>query len=174
MNYFEFYGIEEKIHLDDVTLRTLFRKKSRDFHPDHHSDASPTELARVIQLSTTNNEAYKVLENFESRVKYVLEINGLLGDQQKHIMSPSFLGEMMEINEAIIECEAEGRPIPEEVRNAIAAYDTSLLKDMHDYGREHDEAEVGRVEILAQIKEIFLKRKYILRIQEKIDTFTAS
>jgi molecular chaperone HscB len=153
-------------------LRKAFRTKSRELHPDHHG---PDEQLKMIQLSAINNEAYSTLSNFESRTKYILELNGMLGDPSNHVMDLGFLAEIMDLNEEIMACEMDGKNIPQHLQDQIINMDQALIMSLNKEASAYDDSANKEIrdELLKKVKEIYLKRRYILRILEKIDTFAS-
>ena len=68
MNYFEFFGLEPKFQIDLKALKLLYYEKMKQFHPDMTVDASLSEQRETLRLSALNNEAYKVLKDYHSRL----------------------------------------------------------------------------------------------------------
>ena len=105
MNYFEFYNLPVHYNIDQKKLRRLFLKKSKEFHPDYYGMDAAEDQAAMLEKSSLNNEAYKALKDDQSRLKYILELKEMMGEQAKNNLPQSFLMEMMDINEKMMELQ---------------------------------------------------------------------
>jgi len=115
MNYFEFYEIPVSFGVDAEGLRKRFYALSKQYHPDFYTLESEEKQAEILQLSTLNNEAYKTLRDEDQRMKYVLALQGVLGEEGSNKLPPAFLMEMMELNEGLMELDFD--PDPSAVAN---------------------------------------------------------
>ena len=173
MNYFEFYGLAESFFPDEKLVKAKFYEFSRKYHPDFHATASPEKQREILELSTQNTNAYKTLSNFENRLAYILEQHGLIGESTKNELPPIFLMEVMELNEKLMELEFEFEP------EALASLQQSLTglwealenKTRPVLAQYENLPETEKPAALEQIKNYYLKRKYLLRIKETLATF---
>ncbi|NUO01667.1 MAG: hypothetical protein HUU01_13755, partial [Saprospiraceae bacterium] len=110
INYFEFFGLPVSIELDEASLKRRFYENSKKFHPDFFTLESPEKQAEILELSTFNNEAWRTLSDFDSRLKYLLELKGLFGEEGTNVLPQEFLMDMMDINEAAMELEFDFDP----------------------------------------------------------------
>ena len=101
MNYFEFYGISPKIFLDEIQLEHSFKTLSRQLHPDKYVTSSKAEQEVAIEITMLNNLAYKTLKDFNSRLKYILQMSDMISEDEKQITDSDFLMQMMDINDEI-------------------------------------------------------------------------
>jgi molecular chaperone DnaJ len=62
-DYYEVLGVERTV--DEVTLKTAFRKKAMEHHPDRNQ-GDPEAEARFKEV----NEAYSVLSDAQKRAAY--------------------------------------------------------------------------------------------------------
>lgn len=168
MNYFEFYQIPIQFGLNTGKIKRLYLLKSKATHPDYFTLASAKEQENAMHQASVNNEAYKVLSDPNLRTQHILEIKGAIQEGEKNELTPSFLMEMMDINEQLMDAAFD--PI---ARNKVEETVNRLLGDlkatenplMQAFDTSKD------VEILKKIKEIYFQRKYLLRIKEKLNTF---
>jgi molecular chaperone HscB len=173
MNYFEFYGIPESFFPDEKLVKAKFYEFSRKYHPDFHATAEAEKQREILELSTLNTNAYKTLNNFESRLAYILEQHGLTGESTKTDLPPIFLMEVMELNEKLMELEFEFDP--ESVATLQAGFSEiwqaleTKTKPVLEQYETMPEAEKAKA--LEQVKIYYLKRKYLLRIKETLSTF---
>jgi len=97
-NFFSFFGLPVSLSIDLPSLRKVFLENSRRFHPDFHTLSSDEEQEKALEMSSLNNEAFKVLSDTDARIRYVLELKGLLGaDSKEEKLPQDFLMEMMDI-----------------------------------------------------------------------------
>ncbi|MBT8218901.1 MAG: DnaJ domain-containing protein [Bacteroidia bacterium] len=169
MNYFEFYHIPVSFRVDESELKRLFYQKSRQYHPDFYTLESEEKQAEILQFSTINNKAYKVLRDFHSRMFHVLELNGLIKDEEKTELPQTFLLEMMEINEELMELQFDfDQEKKENIITQIDNYEKNNLsiiqKDLDTYQHE-----IVDIDALNRIKDYFLKHKYLLRLRDNLN-----
>ena len=173
MNYFEFYNIPEGFYPDEKLVKAKFYENSRKYHPDFHAGANAEKQREILELSTQNTNAYKILSNFESRLHYILEQHGLIGEGTKNELPPAFLLDMMDLNERLMELEFDFDA--EVVSGLQTEFDTvcgNLEAETQPLLENYAElAEDQKGEALEHIKIYYLKRKYLLRIKETLSTF---
>ena len=173
-NYFTLYHLPVTFRPDQAEIKSRFYELSRQYHPDRFAQAGGAELAEALRMAAMNNEAYKTLRNSDATMAYILKLNGLLEDEEKYPLPPAFLMEMMDINEAISDYEAA--PENEDARQMavnslneqLELWDdaTELLVQRFEQGEKEKE-------LLLQIKDQYFRKKYLLRIKERIDRFAA-
>jgi molecular chaperone HscB len=173
MNYFEWFGIPVAFHIDEGELRRVFLRKSKQFHPDFHTEASEAEQAVVLEKSSMNNEAYKALSDPDARLRHILDIGGaMLNDpQQNETLPQDFLMEMMELNEQIMELSFEPDATRyHQISEQVQAFEDQLFTDAKP-ALEQYQAQPEQRDILLTLKNFYLKKKYLLRIRENLLTF---
>ena len=168
INFFEFYQLPVRFELEAGKLKRLFLLKSRESHPDFFTLASAEEQAHATHQASINNEAYKTLKDADLRTKHILELFHVIKEEEKYQLAPSFLMEMMEINEQLM--DAAFNP---EARQKINAEVDDLLNSLEANAKPLRMAfdQTKKIENLIKLKEIYFHRKYLLRIKEKLDTF---
>ena len=172
INYFELYGLPVSFHPNQAAVKNKYYELSRLHHPDRFAQAGSAGMADALNMASINNTAYKTLRDSDATMAYILKLNGLLEDEEKYALPPAFLMEMMDINEAVSEYELDLSN--EDARNmAVNALNeqlelwddaTRLLIERFDKG-EKDKA------LLLQVKDQYFRKKYLLRIKERIDRF---
>jgi molecular chaperone HscB len=173
-NYFELYGIPATFHPGQAAVKSKYYELSRKYHPDRFAQTGGLELAEAQLMASVNNEAYKTLKSGDATMAHLLQLNGLLQHDEKYALPLTFLMEMMDINEALSDYEAEGanadalQMATNSVNEQLELWDdaTQLLVTRFDKG-DHDQA------LLLQIKDQYFRKKYLLRIKERIDRFAA-
>ncbi len=176
MNYFAFYGLPEGFLLDEAALKSKYYQLSRELHPDFHAQDTPAAQAEALRLSTLNTDAYRTLANPDSRMAYVLAQHGLLAEgSAQNQLPPDFLMEVMDLNEQLMELEME----PDPAATEKVAAEVTALADTLDAGIEpvlagYEQLPADhRPAALQQICTYYLKKRYLLRIQQQLATFAA-
>lgn len=169
-NYFELLNVPFAYALDKGLLKRNFLIKSKEAHPDFFTQDSDEAQSAALDQSAKLNDAYQILNNDERRLNYILEQRGVVLKDEKHQLSNVFLMEMMDLNEAIDELQStdsEGLArLQGEVAVAMNGNDIEIGKAIETAEQNGwNDAEK------AVLKEIFYRRKYLLRILEKLSTF---
>ncbi len=171
MNYFEFYGILVSFKVDEAALRKQFYALSKKYHPDFYTLATDEEQAEALRLSTLNNEAYKVLNDFDKRMQYILKEKEILGEEGKNEIPQDFLMEMMDINEPLMELQFD---FDEKVYNKtvqqLKEKEDTLYNSIADIIENYSD-EASDNTALEKVKSYYLKKRYLLRIAENLDKF---
>ncbi len=173
-DYFELYKLPISFTPDQAVVKSTFYELSRQYHPDHYAQVGGAELVEALRMAAINNEAYKTLKSKDATMAYILKLNGLLEDEEKYALPPAFLMEMMDINEAISEYEIT--PDNEDARQMAANAlneQLELWDDATEILVQRFEAGDKGKELLLQIKDQYFRKKYLLRIKERIDRFAA-
>jgi molecular chaperone HscB len=171
MNYFEFFGIPVSFLPDEADLKKRFLQNSKKYHPDFFTLDSVEKQSEILELSTLNNQAYRTLSDFDLRMKYILELKEVLKEEGKNDIPQDFLMEMMEINEALMELEFEfNEKIFQEAKDKVQSIESQLLQAIRPTLAAYVENKTSSLE-LELVKDFYLKKRYILRIQENLDRF---
>ncbi|MCY1522822.1 Co-chaperone protein HscB [compost metagenome] len=167
MNYFEFYELPVSFHPDERLIKDKFYALSKKFHPDFYVNEDQEKQDEVLNLSTLNNKAFQVLSDPQKRLHYVLELEGELKEGESYILPQDFLMDMMEINEAIMEQSfSPDVSAIEALKLQVAELEVVLDKDLQILTSTFDQAESGQAQLLKEIKDIYYRKKYLLRIKE--------
>jgi molecular chaperone HscB len=129
MNYFEVFGLERRLTIDDAALQRRFYALSRETHPDFHQAAPPEEQTRVLERSALLNAAYRALRDPIARADYLVRLeegqDTREGAADRPTAPPGLLQEMFEIQEAL--AEARGGALDDDTRAGLAAQRQALL-----------------------------------------------
>src|SRR6187200_25107 len=110
MNYFEIFGIPVQLKVDKTELPKKFFELSRKFHPDFYANTTPSEQNKALEITANLNKAFKTFQNPDETIKYVLQLKGLLEEEEKYQLPPDFLMEVLEINEKLMDAKMEDDP----------------------------------------------------------------
>lgn len=164
MTYFELFGIPVQLNPDTRALRSRFFELSRALHPDFYAQASAAEQEAALERSALLNKAWKTFQQTEDTVKYVLQLKGLLEEEEKYPLAPDFLMEVMDINEALMD--------PEEAD--LAALNQQLTQLQHEIYAPVQQVVEGYQEgitsekELLQVKDWYYRKKYLDRISRQL------
>ena len=169
MNYFQFYNIPITFKVDEAALRTKFYALSKKYHPDFFTLATDEEQAEALRLSTLNNEAYKVLNDFDKRMKYILQEKEVLGEEGKNEIPQDFLMEMMDINEPLMELQFDfDEKIYNEISQQLKEKEDSLYNSIADIIENYAD-NTATPDSLEKVKSYYLKKRYLIRIRENLE-----
>ncbi len=170
VNYFDFFELKEAFFLDEKLLQMQFYSFSKKYHPDFHAMKSAEEQAEILEKSTVNNKAFLVLKNFYTRLEYILQLHGILVDQEKHVLDPSFLMEMMEINEATMDLSFEkDEKAFSELQQRVEKILSELEQNIEESCKAYDLETSNQSIKLNNIKDLWYRRKYLLRIKDSLN-----
>lgn len=165
MNYFELFELPISLQVDKKELSNKYIELQRRFHPDFFSKSDAAEQEEMLQKSSMINRGYKLLSKADDTMKYVLELKGLLADDEKYELPPDFLMEMMEINETLAEPQDSET---EEIETKINQMQNQLYQSVQNIVENYN-AEITTNEQLLVVKDYYYKKKYLNRILERLD-----
>lgn len=165
MNYYEFFDLPVAPTVDKALLKKRFYQKSKEYHPDFYTLADAEKQAEVLELSSLNNLAYKTLGSDDQRLKYYLDLKGVLGEEGQNQVPQDFLLEIMDINEKLMELEFDDDPaLRKEASELAQALEQQLNEQVKPLLERAEQDESS----LAGLKDYYLKHRYLLRIKQKI------
>ncbi len=165
MNYFELFDIPVQLKVDKSTLPVKYFELSRKYHPDFFINAPEAEQAEALEKSALLNKAFKTFQNPDLTIKYVLQLKGLMEEEEKYELPPDFLMEVMEINEGLMDADEPGND------NALKLKIEDLQSEIYEPVKEIVESYqegVSTEKELLQVKEYYYKKKYIDRIRREL------
>jgi molecular chaperone HscB len=164
MNFFELYNISQTLQPDTKEIKQKFFELSRKYHPDFYTQATEDEQADALEISSQVNKAFKVFQKQDDIIKYVLQLKGLLEEEEKYQLPPVFLMEVMELNEQLMEAKLEEAPlIMDEIRSSIGQLQAEIYAPVKNIIEDYKEG-ITTDEELLQVKEYYFKKKYLNRI----------
>ncbi|PIO48279.1 MAG: hypothetical protein CMR00_05855 [[Chlorobium] sp. 445] len=101
-NYFELFGLPEKLNLDMQDLQKKFYALSRAVHPDFHQTALDAQKSLSLEASSKLNQAFLTLKDREKRLNYVLtKYLGEISEAEKKQTPPDLFMRLMDIRERL-------------------------------------------------------------------------
>ena len=172
MNFFEVFGLQRRLGIDETELQRRFYELSRRYHPDFHHGASPDAQAEALDASARLNAAYRALRDPIARIEYLVRLEegreSREGAEVKPQAPPELLAEMFEIQEAL--AEARTGTLDEATRDALVHQRERLHKRQADeearlageLSRRWDAAGAGdRAAVLHAFKTSLATRAYL-------------
>lgn len=164
MNYFELFNIPVSLRPDPVLLTRRYFELSRLYHPDYHANATPEAQAEALERSAQLNRAYKIFQNQEATIRYVLMHKGLMEEEEKYQLSPDFLMEVIDLNEALMDAgPGEGQALEKQ----IAGLEEEIYAPVKPIIEGYQEGQTPEQELLA-VKEYYYRKKYLDRMKEQL------
>ncbi len=158
MNHFELFDLPVSFKTDKGKLALTYFELQKKYHPDFFAQATEHEQGQALEISSQLNKAIKILKNEDETIKYVLQLKGLLEEEEKYQLPPDFLMEMMELNEELSEDSAQ----------QINALETELYSEVQPIIDNYDDATASNTDLL-KLKEYFYKKKYLQRILDRLE-----
>ncbi|MBB2144287.1 Fe-S protein assembly co-chaperone HscB [Pedobacter sp. LMG 31464] len=170
MNYFELYELPIGFNPDQQLVKKKFYELSKKYHPDFYINESQEKQDEVLELSTLNNKAFQVLKDPQKRLHYILNLKGQLVEGENYALPQSFLLEMMEVNEALMDLEFDPDPAKlAELKTQTEQIEKELADELQSLTLAYDSAaEENQESALKAIKDIYYRNKYLYRIKESL------
>ena len=112
-DYFSFFSLPRKLHVDVAALEKSFYLLSRKLHPDRFAAKPVVEQEAALAEASTLNDAYRTLKEPIARTEYLLRLEGVeleeqsqratdaarvSGTAKKQLIPPELLEEVFELN----------------------------------------------------------------------------
>ncbi len=169
MKYFELFDIPVQLQVDKASLREKYFKLSRKFHPDYFVNNSSEDQGNALESSALLNKAFKTFSSIDETLKYVLQEKGLLQEEEKYQLSPEFLMEMMELNEAVSDANISDNPSDRiNIIGQLKETEKELYAPVQNIIENYQEGVTTEEELL-QVKDYYFRKKYINRLVNQLD-----
>lgn len=175
MKYFNLFDLQPSLTLDESKLRRSYYELSKGTHPDYFTQMGKNVQEEKLEESSLLNDAYKTLKDRDSRIRYILKEKGML-EEGKQQVPQEFLMEMMDINEALMELEMDfDEKSYERSMNDIRAFEMALDSNFENIVTLWEEAKGGVIPdaVYEELKDYYLKNRYLLRIKENLSKFAS-
>lgn len=158
MNYFELFDIPVAFTVNPAEINRTYVKLQKQYHPDFFGQASEDAQEKAMEMSSLINQAWKTFQSEDATIKYVLQLHGMLEEEEKFALPPAFLMEVMELNEMRMD-GADAASIKyrvEQLQEEIKAPVNALLTVTDASTLKEDEWQ--------QIKTWYYQKKYLDRL----------
>jgi molecular chaperone HscB len=166
MNYFELFEIPVQLKVDSRSLTEKFFELSRKYHPDYFVNKENKDRAEALDKSALLNKAYKTFQNPDETIKYVLQLKGLLEEEEKYELPPEFLMEVLEINEQLMDAEDDPE-LKDRLQSQVENLQSEIYEPVKEIVEQYQEAVTSEEELL-QVKSYYYKKKYLQRIRRQL------
>ena len=158
MNYFELFELPVSFKIDKSKLAKKYFELQKKYHPDFFTNGTEHEQEQALEISSQLNKALKIFKNSDETIKYVLQLKGVLEEEEKYQLPPAFLMEMMELNEDLSENSAQ----------EVQQLEEQIYKDVAPIIENYDDAS-AKSDDLQKLKEYYFKKKYLQRILDRLE-----
>ena len=165
MNYFELFEMPISLTVDKKYTQDKYFELQKKYHPDFFSNENEEEQDAVLEKSSMINKAYKLFQNENETMKYVLQLKNLHEDEEKYQLPPEFLAEMMELNESLMDVDDSSL---EEAQTKISQLEKHLYDKVQNIFEYYSEENTTGEQLL-QVKDYYYKKKYLNRILERLE-----
>lgn len=174
--YYEFFGLDRKLNVNEAELQKRFYELSKQWHPDRFSRKSAAEQAEALEATAILNDGYRTLRNPVRRAEYLLKEEGFpIGEQRSKDVPAELLEEVFELNmmlEELKQGEDSARPQLEAAKqNFVGLRDTvdqELETLFNTYDAAEPQSETAK-QALHEIRGVLNRRRYIENLLRDVD-----
>lgn len=168
MNFFEIFGLPVSYRIDESELRKRYFALSRETHPDFHTLSHPLLQESSLDRNTLVTNAYTILKDVDKRLKYILQLKGVLEEEEKFQLPSGFLMEMMDINEAIDNLMSSPNAGDRAaLENQVTQMEDDLLAQVEPAISGFDSGDHSDAN-LAAMKSYFMQKRYLWRLRQQL------
>ncbi len=175
-NFFEFFGLDRKLNVDEADLQKRFYDLSRQWHPDRFGRKSADEQAQALEATAILNDGYRTLRNPVRRAEYLLKEEGFpIGEQRSKDVPPELLEEVFELNmmlEELKEGDDSARPQLEAAKQNFVGLRDGVDRELEALFDKYDAAESQSEtakQALHEIRGALNRRRYIENLLRDVD-----
>ena len=84
MNYFELFELPVSFKIDKSKLAKKYFELQKKYHPDFFANGTEHEQEQALEISSRLNKALKIFKNSDDTIKYVLQLKGVLEEEEKY------------------------------------------------------------------------------------------
>jgi len=198
VDYFTFFALPRKLHLDAAVLEREFYELSRKLHPDLCARADKREQEWSLEQSSLLNDAYRTLKDPIKRTEYLLRLEGVeleeqsktatekaraTGEIKKQVVPPDLLEEVFELNMQLEELRMQKKlgeddpALVEEIgkhKLELEKKYEALLEELKTYWAEWDQfpddaAEENRRKVRDKMVDLLNRRSYIRNLVRDVN-----
>jgi molecular chaperone HscB len=158
MNYFDLFEMPVSITIDKAQLTKKYVALQKKYHPDFFTQENEAAQEEALEVSSAINKAMKVFKDPDATLKYVLELKGIVEEEEKYPLPPDFLMEVMELNENLSDSSI----------TAVESFEQDIYNEVSGIIDQYNHEKVTPAELL-KLKEYYYKKKYLHRILERLE-----
>lgn len=158
MNYFELFSIPVTLTPDKALINKKYVELQKKYHPDFYTQQDEAAQQEALEQSSAVNKAINIFKSPGATLKYVLQLKGLLEEEEKYPLPPDFLMEVMELNENLSDDSAA----------AIHVFEQNIYAEVSQLIENYDDATITQPDLL-RLKEYYYKKKYLQRILDRME-----
>ena len=165
MEFYESLGLDPKLALGLDDLQKRFYERSRQWHPDRFSLASPQEQQHSLDMTALLNDAFRTLRDPVPRAEYFLKQNGLELSKEA---PPELLEEVFELNMALEELREGGdTSAVAQAHSRFQAMRDDIDRELAGLFDQYDRsAEAG---LLEGIRSRLSRRRYVSNLLREVE-----
>ncbi len=164
MNYFELFEIPIQLQIEQKFLPHKYFELSKKFHPDYFINQSSEIQESILEKSAALNKGFNIFKNPLETIKYLLQLKGLLVEEEKYELPPIFLLQVMDINEQIEIAANEDN----NWQIALHNLENEIYNPVKEIIENYKDGISTEKELL-QVKDYYFKKKYLQRIQQQLN-----
>jgi molecular chaperone HscB len=175
-NFYEFFGIDRKLALDNGALQKRFYELSRQWHPDRFSRKSSDEQALALEATAILNDGYRTLRDPVKRAEYLLTEEGFpIAEQRSRDVPPELLEEVFELNMTLEELKSgdeAARPQLETAKQNFIGMRSGIDGELQQLFAKYDTADAQSEtakQALHEIRGALNRRRYIENLIRDVD-----
>ena len=149
-------------------LKKKFYELSRQYRSDYFLMAPDKERKEAMEKSSEVDAAFKIFQQPDETIRYVLQLNGLWHEEEKYEFGPDFLVEVADLNEQLIELELER---DEEKMAECEQMAKGLINENYENVAkiiEYYQEGITSEKELLQVKDYYYRKKYLQGILDRI------
>lgn len=168
VNYFELFDLPMMFDVDKKALTTKYYALTKEWHPDKFTFDGSEKQEEARKKSSEINEGYKVLKNQHHRIRHILDCLNAAPVEGQDKMPQTFLMEMMDINEAIMDYKMDpSDEAKDSIDKQISQYESEWWTDFLTATAKFDFNNPDANK-LAAVKDYYLKSKYLVRLKQNV------
>ena len=175
-NFYDFFGIERKLVLNNEELQKRFYDLSRQWHPDRFSRKGEQQQAEALEATSILNDGYRTLRDPVRRAEYLLTEEGFpIGEQRSRDVPPELLEEVFELNVGLEELKGgheSARPQLEAARTNFLTLRADVDRELENLFAKYDAADAqseSARQALHDIRGLLNRRRYIENLLRDVD-----
>ncbi len=165
-SYFELFGLNEQFEVDLKALSSRYQTLQKALHPDRFVNATEHERRLSMQQAAQVNSAFQALKDPLERARYLLELKGLLvDDEQTTIRDVEFLEQQIELREELAEIRDNVDPL-----GSLLEFMAQLEKTLRACVEQlKQNFAVADVTALQQCQVIVHRLQFLYRLRQEVE-----